>query len=599
MYTIFNSKNFNKDFQYLKNINNNIYYDTNKDTIILKTQMMNITDFNSDFISNIFNKYPQYNKIKFDKLIIENNTIKSTIFNAYHLICNVNEISNNLLKLPLSLEDYLKSLGKKTRQHLKWYQRQIEKDFSNYVYVIENNENCKIQTLNEIMCLLHKRRKNRGLEVYSDLKEFFPNFDGYIVNCYLTINGKIVAGTISTVFNGALNLHYITHDDNYSSYNIGNLILLKTIEYAISQKIKIFNLLWGNLEYKKRFGCVEQKLYDLTIYKNKKEYLIKKNKKIIKNFIFTIKNLIKSWNKKVYIVLRFIYQHSIKKYFQPIGYIFSVSRCEDFADAHLLQTEKNKVTPNYLDEQISILKEKYDIISLKDISFRINKKINKRFIAFTFDEGYKDILTNALPIFKKHDIPFTVFININFPDKNELLWEYEVEELLMKNDSITLSNGISYPSYTFREKCDSFNSIANVIENLNSQNLEKDLNVLFSNYNINWKKKCENLCLSYEDIKQLSKEGLVSFGITINEINSQNVLEEIIYIKNKIEQNTGIKIRYLSTKNCNIRKKLIKKLTFESSFYINENGVVKKNLKDRCMIPIKTFKHGFNEKDLK
>lgn len=45
----------------------------------------------------------------------------------------------------------------------------------------------------------------------------------------------------------------IAHDNAYNNYNIGNLILLDTIEYAINIGITKFNFMWGRCEYKERF----------------------------------------------------------------------------------------------------------------------------------------------------------------------------------------------------------------------------------------------------------------------------------------------------------------------------------------------------------
>ncbi len=56
------------------------------------------------------------------------------------------------------------------------------------------------------------------------------------------------------------------------------------------------------------------------------------------------------------------------------------------------------------EEQITYLKQNYKIRSLSEILS------GKNGIAITFDDGYEDIYTNALPILKKNGIPATVFV---------------------------------------------------------------------------------------------------------------------------------------------------------------------------------------------
>ena len=82
----------------------------------------------------------------------------------------------------------------------------------------------------------------------------------------------------------------------------------------------------------------------------------------------------------------------------------------------------------------------------------------------------------------------------------------------MDNSEILLSNGNIYPSSSYEEKVSSFMEIRSIILKLDQLNLENQLNELFSHYNINWKSKCESLCLSWDEIEKLSLEPLVTLG---------------------------------------------------------------------------------------
>jgi len=44
-------------------------------------------------------------------------------------------------------------------------------------------------------------------------------------------------------------------------------------------------------------------------------------------------------------------------------------------------------------------------------SLRNGNPLPDKVIAITFDDGYKSVYSNALPVMKKHGFPFTVFIN--------------------------------------------------------------------------------------------------------------------------------------------------------------------------------------------
>ena len=77
---------------------------------------------------------------------------------------------------------------------------------------------------------------------------------------------------------------------------------------------------------------------------------------------------------------------------------------------------KHSITPEVFEQQIVYLVKNYNIISCHDVVDYLEgkKKITQRAVAITFDDGYKDVYTNALPILKKYNIPATLFIPSDF-----------------------------------------------------------------------------------------------------------------------------------------------------------------------------------------
>lgn len=204
----------------------------------------------------------------------------------------------------------------------------------------------------------------------------------------------------------------------------------------------------------------------------------------------------------------------IKKITAPkaLGYIFMLHRVDEFEEGHLWPNEHMKVTPDFLEESIKKLSKKFDFISIKDIPERIKTKNKRKFIVFTSDDGYKDNYTKALPIFKKYRVPFTIYVTTNFPDREAVLWWYELEDLLLNNSVIELSNGKRFIAETYDQKCDAFLAIREEILELDQENIVFELNSLFGKYNVDWSKKCNELCLSWDDLKLLREEPLVTIG---------------------------------------------------------------------------------------
>lgn len=239
---------------------------------------------------------------------------------------------------------------------------------------------------------------------------------------------------------------------------------------------------------------------DKNEYEKMKSFMRKKNNP------FTLERL-KS------VVKRFYYPvYYAAKFRNSVGYVFMLHRVSDIEPNKLFPNENMKVSPAYLDNFIRQTKNRFNIISIAEIGKYLQTPQKKKFIVFTMDDGYKDNFTEALPVFKKYNVPFTIFAAANFPEKNAVLWWYELEDLLLANDEIILSDGSKYKCVTKVEKEQAFLDIRLKILALNQENLVNELNKMFCDYKIDWSAKCDELCLSWEDLQRLNKEPLVTIA---------------------------------------------------------------------------------------
>lgn len=313
-----------------------------------------------------------------------------------------------------------------------------------------------------------------------------------------------------------------------------------------------------------------------------------------------------------YYVAKWIYHHTLKRPSESLGYIFMLHRVDEFETGHLWCNEHMKITPGFLDKTIASIKEKYDIIHLSEVPQRLQQKNKRKFVVFTMDDGYKDNFTKALPIFKKHEVPYTIFVTTDFPDRKAILWWYELEDLLLENEIITLSNGVTYPSHNYEEKCKTFLEIREEILKLNQLNLENELNNLFSNYKINWTSQCEKLCLSWDDIKELKNEPLVTIGAhtqhhyNLKQLKTEDdVKEEIISGSELLLKKTGINSNVFaypfgSPNEAGKREiRILSGLSFDCGCLSFGGGCTKKNSKNLFSLPRIMFKQDFSIQDLK
>lgn len=69
------------------------------------------------------------------------------------------------------------------------------------------------------------------------------------------------------------------------------------------------------------------------------------------------------------------------------------------------------VTPETFRSHLAFIKQKYSPVSLTELINRVkNHTLEGKEICITFDDGYRDNITNALPILEEFQIPATVFV---------------------------------------------------------------------------------------------------------------------------------------------------------------------------------------------
>lgn len=202
-----------------------------------------------------------------------------------------------------------------------------------------------------------------------------------------------------------------------------------------------------------------------------------------------------------------------------------------------------KITPQFLDDLILEMEDKYVFTTLDELYLsRIEKKpFKKKFIIFTFDDGYIDNYEYAYPIFKKYNVPFTIYLTTGFPDKNVIMWWYIIEDLILGNKRIELMDGSIYKCSDLNERTESFLNLRNKFIQMSGKNTESRLGHLFRNYYIDYYKKVGELAISWEQIIEMSNSNICTIAAhsvthpTFNLLSIEDLVDEINRSKEIIE----------------------------------------------------------------
>jgi len=217
-----------------------------------------------------------------------------------------------------------------------------------------------------------------------------------------------------------------------------------------------------------------------------------------------------------------------------------------------------------LDRQCAFLKRHFRIVPLPEIAAALKSgaHVPSNTLAITIDDGYRDILTSAFPVFEKWKIPAAVYLISGFLDCEFWPWwdkvSYAVERT--RKDSVCIEeNGSQHriPLRTASEKDAAIETIRERVKRFPNPDLQPyfaNLNNMFE-VEIPAQAPPESAPLSWAEVRRLADAG-ITFGahtkthpILPKLDNEAEIREEIAGSKARIEQELGRAVEHFCYPN--------------------------------------------------
>lgn len=209
-----------------------------------------------------------------------------------------------------------------------------------------------------------------------------------------------------------------------------------------------------------------------------------------------------------------------------------------------------EVTEHYLDYLIRFyLDQGFTPLSINDLQTALSTKNSKRYVVFTFDDGYYDNYEKALPVFEKYNIPFAVYIPTDFINRKQFAWWYFIEDVIRNHNSLVyLHEGSEKTAAieTSEEKAAFFMELRKMI-----QSSEATLTALIDCYKPDMA-SYHRLFLDAEQLVKLSEHPLVTIGShsvshpSLAKIGDEASYKEISDSKKELEKLIGKKVEHFS-----------------------------------------------------
>lgn len=129
------------------------------------------------------------------------------------------------------------------------------------------------------------------------------------------------------------------------------------------------------------------------------------------------------------------------------------------------------VTPDFLERAILAARDcGLTPVALHDLPrFLADDADRRRFVAFTLDDGYRDNAEFAAPMFRKHGVPYTIFITAGFVERTRTIWWETAEALLRHVGQVTIDLGsgeVTIPARKLADKRAAFDRIAAMVQSI-------------------------------------------------------------------------------------------------------------------------------------
>ncbi len=181
-----------------------------------------------------------------------------------------------------------------------------------------------------------------------------------------------------------------------------------------------------------------------------------------------------------------------------------------------LENRALEITPETLREILEWIRARgLDPIALDAVPERLAHPRRGKFIAFTFDDGYRDNLTHALPIFREFEVPFTVNVTTGFISGNATPWWYALEGLLVARDRLAFrwkDQPCEFRCHGEAARESAFSELAHLIRAAGGQEQRDLLDAIFSAENARQLDYAKSLILNWREVRTLAADPLVSIG---------------------------------------------------------------------------------------
>jgi len=208
--------------------------------------------------------------------------------------------------------------------------------------------------------------------------------------------------------------------------------------------------------------------------------------------------------------------HFIKRKFTPAAVILMYHRVSDTA----VEPNWLAVTPTNFAQHMRHLRQTYQPMRLLDLIDGIQQRsLPDRAVAVTFDDGYRDNLTSALPELEANNIPATIFVTTSYVDREREPWWDEVKHFILEPLQLPVRLSLridrqeySWSTHTLKERLNAHQDLENLMRPLPTYINDKILDHLAQWSNMQRRCHPAYRTVTSSELRELARHPLIDLG---------------------------------------------------------------------------------------
>ncbi|MEI2385923.1 polysaccharide deacetylase family protein [Breoghania sp. JC706] len=200
------------------------------------------------------------------------------------------------------------------------------------------------------------------------------------------------------------------------------------------------------------------------------------------------------------------------------GLLYMLHRVTPARDEAFQPNAFLEVTPEFLEEVIVDTRAAgVEFVSITEAHRRlVEGDFAGRFAVMTLDDGYQDNLDVALPVFRRHRVPFTVFASSGIADGSCELWWLALERIIAENSAVRIDfedQRKTVQAGTTAEKDAAYVQLCHWIGyELDEHAQRRAIRALARDAGLDLRALCRSLAMDWDGLRRLKAEPLATVG---------------------------------------------------------------------------------------